>query len=510
MIQQLIDEKNKFIKFSINNKFLYFIIVLATMLSYGIKLVGLNISIDTEAIIDDFDVQMKAWNSIDRFGLVAFKKLFSLHSFNPFVANFLTIFFLFFTCIFICYLVNKISRNKIKSPTIVILPLLFLTHPIFAEQFNFKLQSFEVALSMFLIVCSMILINMYIEYKTPLFLFLSIIFSSWSFLTYQSLIIFYISLSITIVILLLNFDKNLNLLDYLKVISLFLLVFICSMIITQSLVFIGHQMFSIKSTDYLNSKITWGKLPFIEIFSILKSHFKNILLAKGIFYNLGFDISILSCFFIFIKKIILKSRFIAFEILCVLLLNVSPFMLTIFMGNVEPIRSQMPSMQFVIAFNFLYVAINLTTKSFLVIFISLALVISFRQGVTTANLFYSERAKYEEDVIFANRINIQLDSLNVSERKNYSLVLIGEKTVNSNLVIQGETLGHSFFAWDIGGPYGTSSRAVGFMRTLGYDFKYPSNEEYKKGLLLKEKMSAFPKKNSILINDNTIFIKLSD
>ena len=185
-------------------------------------------------------------------------------------------------------------------------------------------------------------------------------------------------------------------------------------------------------------------------------------------------------------------------------------MLTIFMGNVEPIRSQMPSMQFVIAFNFLYVAINLTTKSFLAIFISLALVIAFRQGVTTANLFYSERAKYEEDVIFANRINIQLDSLNVSERKNYSLVLIGEKTVNSNLVIQGETLGHSFFAWDIGGPYGTSSRAVGFMRTLGYDFKYPSNEEYKKGLLLKEKMSAFPKKNSILINDNTIFIKLSD
>lgn len=58
MIQQLIDEKNKFIEFSINNKFLYFIIALATMLSYGIKLVGLNISIDTEAIIDDFDVQM--------------------------------------------------------------------------------------------------------------------------------------------------------------------------------------------------------------------------------------------------------------------------------------------------------------------------------------------------------------------------------------------------------------------------------------------------------------------
>ena len=48
------------------------------------------------------------------------------------------------------------------------------------------------------------------------------------------------------------------------------------------------------------------------------------------------------------------------------------------------------------------------------------------------------------------------------------------------------------------------------MRTLGYDFKHPSKEEYKKGLLLKENMSAFPKKNSIIIDNNTIFIKLSD
>lgn len=510
MIKQLTCEKDRFIDFSRNNKLLYVIIIFAIAFSYGTKIVGLNISIDTEVIIDNFDSQMGSWNSIGRLGLVALKRLFALHSFNPFVANFLTVVFLFFTCIFIGYLIWKVSDNKISGLIIIILPLLFVTHPIFAEQFNFTLQSFEVAVSMLGTVISVILIVMYMEYRKNFFVVLSVILSTWSFLTYQSLIMFYISLSVSVIILLLNYRSNTEFSWYAKIVISFLFCFVFSMVFSQLIVIIDHHVFSIETGDYLSRNIVWGKLPLFEIFSTLKNHFKDILFARGIFYNAGFIISILACLLVLIKKVILKSNFILFEFFCVVLLNICPFMLTFFMGSIEPIRAQMPSLQYVIAFNFLYVAINITTKSFLNVCILLALIISFRQGYTTANLFYSERAKYEEDVIFANRINTQLDSLNIKERDEYSLVLIGRKQVNSNIVIEGETIGHSFFAWDLSTPYGTSLRAIGFMKTLGYNFKIPSKEDCEKGESIKDNMTSFPQKNSILISNNTIFIKLSD
>jgi hypothetical protein len=138
------------------------------------------------------------------------------------------------------------------------------------------------------------------------------------------------------------------------------------------------------------------------------------------------------------------------------------------------------------------------------------LIIAVYQSNITANFLFSEHAKYEEDVTLANRINSQLDNMGAGNRKNYSLVILGEHTPESILNIRGETLGRSFFEWDYGTIPGPSYRVVGFMRTLGYLFNMPTDDQLKYAHSIQDKMGIWPDKKSIKVEKNLIIIKLSN
>ena len=104
----------------------------------------------------------------------------------------------------------------------------------------------------------------------------------------------------------------------------------------------------------------------------------------------------------------------------------------------------------------------------------MCIIIAFNQSNVTANLLYSEHAKFQEDVILANRVNFQLDSMGIGDRSNYSLVLLGKHVSES---VFFHDLGHSFFAWDIGTKQGIESNriyenfrlyvSVSYRRTIG-------------------------------------------
>ena len=55
------------------------LIVIFTIMTYGIKIFNYSISIDTEKLINQYDWQMDTWASFGRFGLVFTKKLFGLN-----------------------------------------------------------------------------------------------------------------------------------------------------------------------------------------------------------------------------------------------------------------------------------------------------------------------------------------------------------------------------------------------------------------------------------------------
>ncbi len=86
----------------------------------------------------------------------------------------------------------------------------------------------------------------------------------------------------------------------------------------------------------------------------------------------------------------------------------------------EAYRAQMPAVQFVIAFNFYYIYLQLRNRWVQRALLALCLLVAFHQGNVTANLLYSDHVKFEEDVALAQRLNVQLDSMGVGERKPVS------------------------------------------------------------------------------------------
>src|SRR5690242_15306464 len=178
------------------------------ILSYGIKLVYFDFSIDTEAILDDYPQQMDNWLNVNRLGLVFTKFLLFHHRFNPFVANVLTFFTFTVVCYFLSYLVQQILGTFTKHAGMFILPILFLTHPIFAEQFNFTLQNFEVALGILFQVIALLLTYYYTQKNYIIFPIVAIILNIWSFLTYQALYSFFITGAVVSILLILCRDQK--------------------------------------------------------------------------------------------------------------------------------------------------------------------------------------------------------------------------------------------------------------------------------------------------------------
>ncbi|MFS0775276.1 glucosyltransferase domain-containing protein [Neobacillus sp. 3P2-tot-E-2] len=513
MKEFLVHEKNMFLDFFRNSKFLLGIISFFVILTYGIKIFYFDYSIDTEVIMDSYLEQMGNWLGVNRHGLVFTKFLLFNHRFNPFVANFLTFFTLTIVCFLLCYLVQRISNIHVKKTSIFILPILFLSHPIIAELLNFTLLNFEVSLAILFLVLSLLLSYYFVKTNYKTFAIMSIMLNIWSFLTYQSLISFYIAGTIVSILLILNNDqKEQQVKDfkrYFIIVLKYLLIFMISFILSQLLASVHKNIMGIANSTYLSRNILWGKLPFNEVVSIIYNQIKNVVLARSIFYNYGFLFSTIIVAVILIKKLrSVKSVYL--EILGFMFLYLSPFLLTILLGQSEAVRAQMPALQLVIAFNFYYIYLHLDTKLLQRVWVLLCIILAFNQSYLTANLLFSEHVKYEEDVTLANRINIQLDSMGISDRKNYSLIILGKHEPENVINLKGETLGHSFFAWDMGTKQGTTIRAVVFMRTLGYPFQKPTDEQLNYAHSIKQEMTVWPDKNSIRIENDSIIIKLSE
>jgi hypothetical protein len=94
-------------------------------------------------------------------------------------------------------------------------------------------------------------------------------------------------------------------------------------------------------------------------------------------------------------------------------------------------------------------------------------------------------------------------------RKNYSLIILGKHEPKNVINLKGETLGHSFFAWDMGTKQGTSIRTVVFLRTLGYPFRRPTDEQLNYTHSINQEITVWQDKNSIRIENDLIIIKLS-
>ena len=65
-------------------------------------------------------------------------------------------------------------------------------------------------------------------------------------------------------------------------------------------------------------------------------------------------------------------------------------------------------------------------------------------------------------------------------------------------------IGASFFEW------GECGRTFLFMQAIGYNYRYPSKDDYEFAKIESRNMPNWPHPNSVQIRNNIVIVKLSD
>lgn len=481
------------------------LILIVLIITYWGRLISNSFSIDTELYIQDYKSSFEWWFNLQRWGLVLLNKLFKVGplviSFNTIITViFIYIYSILFNYLFYINIDKKYQKNYFKYQSIF--SLLFITNPIFAEQYNFLNQSLSVSLAICLIPISLILIN---RNKCKVNYFISILLNAIAFGTYQAIIPLYISTVVAC-----YFFRCVTLYkNEWKYLFKQIIVFLIS-----SIIYILISKILSEGNSYLQSGWAANGLMCLKYIYYV---FIDMLRCNTIYYNIGYVIALLLLLLSNIYLIV-KKRNNTGTIISSIGLALSPLYIMIITG-VDQLKRTQFNYSFTIGFIFLSIFVlfykeNKIYKYIKVIVIVIAIGIIFSQSFITAELFYSDHVRFENDVTYANKIQSMIEEKKwYNENQEYTLIFLGQKKNKGvNTYIEGEILGKSFFSFDYQYHYGVSQRANALFASQGYNYKKPTAEEFEnaKKYALEKELKYMPSKDCIYNDNNLIIIRLSE
>lgn len=509
-------ELDNFVEFIKKSRYSIIIISLFALFAFGERIISNSISIDTELYIHQIGIagRWDWWISLNRWGLVILNKIFQMDSLPIFASNYITVILMITYAVVFNYLFYVNIKEEYKDKFIkyqFIFPIIFITNPIFAEQYNFILQNMSLAFSILMIPCILLLINKASDANSKIqkaiFYMLSLIILVFIFGVYQSVILLYIVTVVACYLLKVLKEDN-NCWRFLfKQIGIFVLAAI--------LYFIIGKILSEAGTSYLQS--AWFEESIKQCLKNILVCIKAVLKCETIFYNFGYILAILTALANIIYLAIKKKLKIGVLIATIGLL-LAPFYIMIITG-VDQLKRTQFNYSFVIGFVMMLIVVSLSKKEKLKyiknISIIVVLIISYTQSYSTANLFHTVDMVYKNDEVFAHRLVEKIEEKQWYENgKYYTLIFIGKHCSDlKNVYLKSEVIGASFFEFDYQYIYGVNSRAHAFLNILGYKFRGPSEEKYEKAKKYVEenKIKPWPSEESVvLINEDTIIVRLSE
>ena len=516
-MKQEFNNINKFLK---NNISLIIFSSLLMLILYG-KFVFLNdIKIDTAIFVFD-PISDYNWASIGRYGLLFLKKLLLLKSFNLYYAAGLFLFTLIITAIYWIYLMKK--HIKYTNSIILISSLvLIFGSPIYTEQFYFLLQSVEIITAFLMTLISIDLTLSYLKTNKIAYAVVACLINIITFGVYQAFVPLYLSILIGFYLAnysnefqknskqeLIKFVKNIS-----KLIAIFLISFIISTIISKS----------ITTSSYLSNQIAWGKENLTTITNTIIGYIKQFICVKNIYSTYAYIFMIIALIIIQIlinyKKNIMS---LILNLVCLFIFAITPFLITIYTGNYQVNRAQLcfpvvVSLGLIIGYDKIKrIKLNDNIiKTASIIFTIIVIISALQEYKISSQLKYADEITYNQDQILANDIyNCVLEKID-SNIDNYRIIIIGKNPDKlPSSAIKGETMGISKFNYfsEIKPYYFYSTMNIqNIWKIIG---KKPimtdeSLTDWALNYIKDNRVENFPNKNSIIIEDNKILVKISD
>lgn len=333
---------------------------LFVFLFHGAKLNSDVVGIDTEDIIHLQGDFYGGWLNTGRQGLVLIKLLTGNLRFNPYFTGIMTLVLYVLSVSAFFLLWDRIAGNRLMTRAVSVSSgrkdsarlwawglggLLWISHPMMAEQFYFSLQSLEICLCLLMTAASLYLSYRWAYKLHPAPAIGSVVLLLVTFSCYQTFVVLYIFGTVSIVFLQALKDisgkKEISGSGLIKrvipYVIIFFIAFMLNMLITR-------LFFS--SSSYLRDQILWGKAETIDCFRAIAGHVIKVFTGyDSIFYHWGMGILAVSDLLLLIRFFRWygsgRKGVIGVTLFFYLALFVTPFMLTVLMGCSPAIRSQL-------------------------------------------------------------------------------------------------------------------------------------------------------------------------
>lgn len=486
-------------------------------LTYAIRLFCPTISIDTEILVTDPNANDPGWAGMGRWSVVLLGRLLRSDYFNLYAANVVAVIFFGLSIIALGYLFSKLLHDPKEQTAAMLIPgAVVVTSPCFAEQFGFTLQAAEVSICLFLLMVSFICLYDFLYEKQRRMGIVSWLLLMFVLGSYQSFYQLWICIASFLYALeIIRTDRAKEVRRNLFLILKYAVVFAAGAVLTEVIRSVLVAAFHIGGTnEYFGAMINWGKIPVREcLMNILKYCFKITLwpnFAK--FFTFSGPIAavlFVICVLFLIRKM---RRYAILPSLALLITMSSSFLLAILMGSSAVfVRAQM-TLCFTLAFFCLLTVLMFPHRRPRAAVAVICTVVMLVQFKNTSGLFLSDYSRYQEDVRYSQEIMERIDLANDTgiPRQNLKIAFVGNHASEStSVVVEGETLGKSFYDWDKENLYSGCVRICSFCRTQGYVFQTPTEEEYSEAQKYAESMETFPSKGSIGFYGDLAVVRLS-
>lgn len=510
----MINLAKKYIAFCKSHTHIIIFNCILVAIIFGSRIFTTNITIDTDIMIV-YPETTYNWLNIGRWGLILFQKVFGMRWFNPYVECAMAYVAIILFLISYCFLFENLNVKK-KNLNYYIFCGLMITHPIFALQWFFRLQAFEIALSIAFVSFALICVFEWIETKHIIMLIFSIVFMVVSFSCYQSNVILYISGAVFGYLLKYQenheFKENLNI--CIKLILSFVVGFILNEIISR-LYFIN--------SSYVSDTILWDKDNLMANFWNIYQHVKEVIFGSEVM-TCVFGIILLLVILLFVLELNSMTKGKLFKWFVVACYLMTPFLLSIYMGAKPLYRSQY-TLPFVVGTMFMWLISSYSEKIFfsidtlnIVMKCSLCMVACFiilSQSQTTLRMWYTEDIRYQQDKDMLLNIVDDLQEGNF-DYENKPVVFIGTWQGKLNPACfepNIEMLGISYFTMlsEAEPFYYHSTAGIKRLATCnGIDMMAASEQNCIDAVERKDELTSWPQRGYIKEYSDMIIIKLSN
>jgi hypothetical protein len=511
-----------FSQFCKYNKISIYLVLVMIFLTYGFMLFHFSFSIDTEAIVILQTGFCDGWLGINRYGLVFTKWLTGVLSIVPgFATMLMTAATLGYSLAWMYVFWWIKGKEKGRPGASWLFPVLFFSSVPMVELTNFQCLSFEAAFAMLICAAALLLEWQWILEGKTLRLLFSILLGVWCFASYQAFVPVYISASLGSFLLGYQYRTD-QVESRVFPISIKLgAVFLCDYVIYTLLGKLMIFLAGVQAGSYTDNMIQWGKKPLGEILISLKTYVYDVVLARSLFWNRGYLLAaagLLLMAFWKLKRKTTERRFYPYYIFVTFVFLASPFFLPILLGSAPAVRGQL-ALPFAAAFG-----IQMITERFLengerlsehgrsirLAAWGLLFLLILRGNIVKDNrLLYSEYVVRQQENALTQRLVEQVAVLGGSEETTVAILGKWSPVCNPSM-IQGETLGHSFYEWDQEIPGCTCQRVLNYWSVLGYRYQHPDETQWKTAENLAEQMPSWPRQGSVIREGNLIVIKMSE